>query len=1053
MQDSPTAKVVSFGAFQLDLKAGDLHHNGQKIRLQEQPFRILEMLVNQPGEVISRAEIRKKLWPNDTIVEFDHSINAAIKKLRAVLGDSPENPQYVETVARRGYRLMVQVKKLAGAPAEAEIAVEKACASAPKATQGNLIGKRVSHYRVLDILGGGGMGVVYRAEDLKLGRRVALKFLPEELADDPAALRRFEQEARAASALNHPNICTIFEVEEHEGRPFIVMELLEGQTLREKIAEGNSRPEATEKRAPFPIESLLEFAVQIAEGLRAAHSKGIIHRDIKPANLFITNTRQVKILDFGLAKLQGTEAPEALAGIPLGHHVERVCNPAFTLTRTGTTVGTAGYMSPEQLRCEKLDARTDLFSFGLVLYEMAAGQRAFTGETAPILRAAILEQTPTPIRELSPEIPAKVEAIINKSLEKDRDARYQTAAEMCSALQTFRETQPKLPAVRRRVEIIGTLALLAVVATILWFGMRRHSRPFGLPDVKQVQLTANSAENWVLDSAISPDGEYLAYADRRAIHIKLIKTGTVRSIPPPGVRTGAELPPGSVDFAWFPDGQHLAVTVNTLVLPDPTQLNARPCTGIWVLSIIANESPRKLREDGCIQSISRDGTQIAFTMTGHRSDQFGNQVWLTGPNGEQSHQAFESDESSRYEAVRWSPDGHRLVYLRTFESGDTTNAVVQSRDLQGGPPVTICSAKNLGDFYWLPGGRLIQSLWERGSNVDDLNFYETPVDPRTGKPLSEPKRLTNWTGSGMGNFSATTDGKRLAFTRGSGQGSVYIADLLSRSRMTAPRHLTLSEESNIAFAWTADSKAVILASFHNGSSSIFKQSLDSESPDPIITGLPNRPEPFVSPDGAWVLYTVAGGGGGGQVDLMRVPVTGGTSRLVLTTQPGSKPRCAKRPATLCVISERSMDNKQLVFVAFDPLAGRGRELMRVDGPLSANYSWDLSPDGTRVAFVRSAEGPIEILSLKSQLLGKLDPKGWSTIANLAWAADGKALFVSGLSNNEMSLMQLDLHGQSHVLWRFSESGLPSQGIPSPDGRHIAISQQIKSSNIWMIENF
>jgi len=186
---------------------------------------------------------------------------------------------------------------------------------------------------------------------------------------------------------------------------------------------------------------------------------------------------------------------------------------------------------------------------------------------------------------------------------------------------------------------------------------------------------------------------------------------------------------------------------------------------------------------------------------------------------------------------------------------------------------------------------------------------------------------------------------------------------------------------------------------------------------------------------------------------MRVPVMGGTSRLVLTTQPGSKPRCAKRPATLCVISERSMDNKQLVFAAFDPLAGRGRELMRVDGPLSANYSWDLSPDGTRVAFVRSAEGPIEILSLKSQLLGKLDPKGWSTIANLAWAADGKALFVSGLSNNEMSLMQLDLHGQSHVLWRFSESGLPSQGIPSPDGRHIAISQQIKSSNIWMIENF
>jgi len=500
---------VRLGGFQLDLDSGELcalgaaNGNG-KVLLREQPFQVLRMLIARGGKIVTREEIKRKLWPNDTVVDFDHSINVAIGILRRAFGDSADNPQYIETLARRGYRLLVAMELL---PATSEIPRPEAISTSASPGQGSLIGKKVSHYRVLEVIGGGGMGMVYKAEDLKLGRRVALKFLPEELAYDPRSLQRFEREAQTASALNHPNICTIYEIEDYEGQPFIVMELLEGSTLLHHLPL--SEPKAV------PLDSLLDIAIQVCDGLQAAHDKSIIHRDIKPANIFLTNQGPVKILDFGLAKLTSTEEveetnSEEVAGInsagsklPLDETRTETSRVVHTnLTRTGIAIGTAGYMSPEQVRKEKVDARTDLFSFGLVVYEMATGRRAFTGETAAVVHDAILNQTPTAVHDLNSAVPRELNAVISKALEKDRSRRYQSAAEMEADLQRVRrETHPVRRQWRR---LLTSVALLLVMAAAGWIYRDYRNRvTLSSDDTIVIADVSNQTGDPVFDDALN----------------------------------------------------------------------------------------------------------------------------------------------------------------------------------------------------------------------------------------------------------------------------------------------------------------------------------------------------------------------------------------------------------------------------------------------------------------------------------------------------------------------------------------------------------------------
>jgi DNA-binding winged helix-turn-helix (wHTH) protein/predicted Ser/Thr protein kinase len=685
--DIRPAAAFRFSSFHLDGRAGELRRNGIKIKLPDQSIQVLATLLEHAGDVVTREELQQKLWPNGTVVEFEAGINAAIKRIRQALGDSAEESRFIETLPRRGYRFL--------APVEREASSEAVPPSEPVPDAGPLTGERVSHYRIVKKLGQGAMGVVYQAEDTRLGRPVALKILLGELAQDRQALERFSREARAVSALNHPNICTLYDIGESERRPFLAMEYLEGHTLAEFSAA-----------KPLRVDQLLEIGIQIADALDAAHAKGIIHRDVKPANILITTHGQVKMMDFGIAKLAKNAVPVHAAANGSGERTAFMSEQL--VTNPGTALGTVAYMSPEQVRGEEIDTRSDLFSFGVVLYELATGQRPFQGTTSAVVFHAILSRMPLPPEQLRSDLPAEIERIIQKALEKQPDLRYQHAAELRADLKRVKrdtdsgraatglnERRPAIAVAKRGLKWRWIIAASAIAATAVGLGITgsywfKRSGPATQQVLTAAPLTAYFGHQSY--PTFSPDGSQVAFSwngekeGNSDIYVKLIG-----SEPPLRLtNTAAE----EFSPAWSPDGRWIAFC-------------------------------RKL-----------PGGKYAVVLTSP----------IPGP--EQQLTEFYGDQRNTLMGplLAWSPDSRWLAIAGAERFGVVQSLFLLSPDTGEKRKITSPPVGNLfGDdcpAFSPDGRRLAFSRWNAWATGD---LYLLDLSPNL-EPLAEPKRITfgNW---------------------------------------------------------------------------------------------------------------------------------------------------------------------------------------------------------------------------------------------------------------------------------------------------------------------
>jgi DNA-binding winged helix-turn-helix (wHTH) protein/Tol biopolymer transport system component len=605
-----------------------------------------------------------------------------------------------------------------------------------------------------------------------------------------------------------------------------------------------------------------------------------------------------------------------------------------------------------------------------------------------------------------------------------------------------------------RVGIAAT-AVAVVGGGLLWI-TRRH--PSSLPELKLRQLTTNSMENPVRNGMISSDGKYLAYADPKKICIKLIETGEMRIVPQPEAlkteKTAWEI------VSWFPDSIRFLVNAHAAGLGGE-ELNSQNVS-IWMVSVLG-EPPHKLRDGGYSYSVSPDGSLIAFGMNKGRFG--GREIWLMESNGEHPRKLIESGGESAIDAFLWSPDGQRVSYIRHNE--DLSEFKIISRawkdgllaDMNEGPPADVTPSldmKNAYDGLELPGGRVILSVGEPGTVNETCNFWIMRVDPRTGNPIEKPRQLTHWGGFCMSGISVTKDGKHLSFLRWQTHTSIYMANLEgSDSRIGSPSHFTLTESLDLPVGWTADSKAILFMSSRSGHWGIYKQFLNEDTAEPLLTGLDEVRTTRVSADGQWFLYGVPAkpGDQSSVRNVMRVPITGGPPQLVFTARPHSQILCARSPSTLCLIGEPTEDRKQIILTTFDAVNGRGAELTRFDlNPNDDRWALDLSTDGTRIAATRSPEGPIYILSLRGHPLQEIKVKGRKGMLSFDWTTSGKGLYVSSEAPGGAELLYVDFQGNSQVLWK-NRAGNVTAGLPSPDGRHLAIMGLGFDGNIWMMENF
>jgi serine/threonine protein kinase len=919
------------------------------------------------------------------------------------------------------------------------------------------VGQEFSHYRILHKLGGGGMGVVYEAEDLNLGRPAALKFLPEAMASDPHALARFQREARTASALNHPNICTIYEIGHEQGEYFIAMERMEGMTLKHHIT-GH----------PLPTDQVLGLAVQIADALEAAHARNMIHRDIKPANIFVTQRGQAKILDFGLAILVRKMSE------PVGAPSTAPTHSDEHLTRPGAAIGTVSYMSPEQALGKELDARTDLFSFGVVLYEMCSGALPFRGNTSAAIFDAILHDTPESPVSLNPEMPAELERIINRALEKDRDLRYQSAAEMSADLNALmRELQTgtltkhvgsrtsvrkiKAFSKRRKVRFVASVLFLAIVvgAALVWRANHQDA-------LRERRLTANSTELVITSASLSPDGKFLAYSDPTGLNLLHLESQEVRTLSlPEGGRLLAE--------GWFPDSTHLLVS----------SLGPHESNSLWKVSVMG-EGRKKLIEDAFGASVSPDGTRIAFLRNPDWTSQpgspwgaIGGALWQMRSDGSEAQPVVSHSDSGNvsefsrnwFGAPAWSPDGTHIAVVHLLGAAasparNASSALLTTYAVAEGTSQVLTSL-NPSDVgmavLWSRDGRILYSRPENAGEWADWSWslWSIPVDAVRGATTGAPKKL--WTGAGrISALTATADGKHVALLRADASAQTYIAEFDQRAHvLQRPRRLTLNARPNIPHDWTPDSREVVLVSDRRGLTDILRQQINKPTPEVVISDRYRNFDPRISPDGSSV-YFYRQNLNNSQWALMKSPLSGGPAKMVVPESSlNGDYRCARSPATLCNIAIFSSTGSATVFLMDGRTGTIQRELLRLNEP-NTGFGAAISPDGTRVVIIRDREreGLLRFVSVADGTVQSIKVKGWTQLGGLDWSADSKSIMTTSVSpQGDSVLLEVDLEGNARVILTAEGHAVINWAIASPNGKYVALNETVGESNVWMLDRF